>query len=144
MSKAAERFESHFSLKLTRIHRFPHYLRGIGGADGRYVVPGRVSIGPFYHGRAHLQETEELKPVVAHRFCRGSGRSVQEVYDKILSVTEDARGCYTTTDGSSLVADLSDTEFADMMFLDGCFLLQFWNWMSHHWQGLPCRAGLAS
>ena len=101
MSKAAERFESHFSLKPTRIHRFPHYLRGIGGADGRYVVPGRVAIGPFYHGRAHLQETEELKPVVAHRFCKGSGRSVQEVYDKILSVTEDTRGCYTPTPPST-------------------------------------------
>ena len=107
MSKAAETFESHFSLKPTRIHRFPHYMRGIGGADGRYMVPSRVAIGPYHRGWAHLQETEELKPVVAHRFCRGSGRSVQEVYDKILSVTEDARGCYTTTDGSSLVADLT-------------------------------------
>ena len=41
-----------------------------------------------------------------------------------MSVTEDTRGCYTTIDGLSLVAHLSDTEFADMMFLDGCFLLQ--------------------
>ena len=68
MSKAAETFESHFSLKPTRIHRFPHYLRGIGGADGRYMVPSRVAIGPYHRGWAHLQETEELKRVAAHSF----------------------------------------------------------------------------
>ncbi|KAL6857190.1 hypothetical protein ACP4OV_018572 [Aristida adscensionis] len=138
MSRAAERFQSHFSLTPTRIHRFPHYLRGIGGTDGRYVVPSMVAIGPYHRGWPHLQETEELKRVAARSFCRGSGRSVQEVYEKVFSVTGDARGCYAATDGSSPVAHLSDTEFADMMFLDGCFLLEI---MEKHNE--PPFAGLA-
>ncbi|KAL6899434.1 hypothetical protein ACP4OV_006092 [Aristida adscensionis] len=124
LNKAAERLEAQLSMKLTKIHRFPHHLRGIGGPEGRYVVPSVVAIGPYHHGLPHLQEMEEVKQAAAHRFCRDSGRSVDEVYAKILSVAGDARRCYAAAADMSLVARLSDAEFAAMMFLDGCFLLQ--------------------
>ncbi|KAL6857185.1 hypothetical protein ACP4OV_018567 [Aristida adscensionis] len=124
ISKATARFETQISTKVTRIYKFPRHLRGMGGPDGRYIVPSVVAIGPYHHGRPHLQEMEEVKKVAAHQFCRYCGCSVEEVYEKIVSVAGDARRCYTVDDDTSLVATLGDTEFTTMMFLDGCFLLQ--------------------
>ncbi|KAL6659531.1 hypothetical protein ACP70R_003571 [Stipagrostis hirtigluma subsp. patula] len=122
MNNGTERLERQVAMVQRRMHRFPHHLRGIGGADGRYVVPSMVAIGPYHHGLPHLQAMEEVKHAAAYSLCRDSGRSV---YEKILSVVADARRCYTADDDASLVARLSDAEFAAMMFLDGCFLLQF-------------------
>nr|CAB3466125.1 unnamed protein product [Digitaria exilis] len=121
MKNATERFEGYASMRPPRIHRFPNHLRGIGGAGGRYVVPSVVAIGPYHHGLPHLQAVEEVKHVAAFQLCRDNGCSVEEVYSDIFSIVGYARSCY---DASS-VAGLSDAEFAAMMFLDGCFLVQF-------------------
>ncbi|CAO2176162.1 unnamed protein product [Urochloa humidicola] len=125
MHKTSKRIESHvaFAMKQTRMHRFPRDLRGIGGDDGRYIVPSVVAIGPYYHGLPHLQEMEDVKHAAAHRFCIDTGRSTMEVYEKFLSLTSDARRCYAADDEA--VARLSDAELAAMLFVDGCFLLQY-------------------
>ena len=113
-----ERLEADFSKLGTKIHRFP---RGLRGVNERYIVPSFVSLGPYHHGSPHLRETEELKHAAAHYLCEKSGRSVEEVYDKILSIGTEARSCYA--DGA--VAKFTDAEFAVMMFLDGCYLLLY-------------------
>ncbi|CAO2205595.1 unnamed protein product [Urochloa humidicola] len=120
-----ERLEARISMIHTRIHRFPHTLRGIGGVEGnrRYVEPSVVAIGPYHHGLPHLQEMEEVKRGAAYRLLRGRGCTVEEVYKKVLSVAGAARRCYD--DASPLVEGLSDAEFVDMMFVDGCFLLWY-------------------
>ncbi|PUZ61506.1 hypothetical protein GQ55_4G281200 [Panicum hallii var. hallii] len=123
MYKTTERIESHVAMMQARIHRFPRGLRGIGGEDGRYIVPSVVAIGPYHHGLPHLQEMEEVKHAAAHRFCRDAGRPTEEVYERILSLTSDARHFYAPDDGA--VARLGDAELAAMLFLDGCFLLQY-------------------
>ncbi|KAF8776542.1 hypothetical protein HU200_003259 [Digitaria exilis] len=121
MKNATERFEGYVSMRPPRIHRFPHHLRGIGGAGGRYVVPSVVAIGPYHHGLPHLQAMEEVKHIAAFQLCRDNGCSVEEVYSDIFSIAGYARSCYN----ESSMAGLSDAEFAAMMFLDGCFLVQF-------------------
>ncbi|CAL5009738.1 unnamed protein product [Urochloa decumbens] len=80
-----------------------------------------VAIGPYHHGRPHLQEMEEVKQAAADRLYGKSGRSVEEVYEKILSVAGDARRCYDDVS----VAGLSDAEFATMMFVDASFLVWY-------------------
>jgi hypothetical protein len=121
---ANERLKAQFSKVDTKIHRFPRGLHGIGGDSHRYIVPSVVAIGPYHHGSPHLQKMEEVKFAAAYHLCKHSGRSTSmEVYEKILSVVGDARGCYDADDPS--VAGLSDADFATMMFLDGCFLLQY-------------------
>ena len=40
-----ESLKTRVSMTQGRMHKLPHYLRGIGGADGRYVVPSVVAIG---------------------------------------------------------------------------------------------------
>ncbi|KAL6857201.1 hypothetical protein ACP4OV_018583 [Aristida adscensionis] len=120
-------------MQTTRIHRFPHHLRGIGGLDGRYVEPSVVAIGPYHHGKPHLQAMEAVKRAAVQKFCMDLARlSVDDVYAEILSIASHARSCYTADDGASIVApSLSLDEFAGMMFRDGCFLLCF----MHHTGG---------
>ncbi|CAO2200111.1 unnamed protein product, partial [Urochloa humidicola] len=77
---------------------------------------------------------------------RDSGRSVEEVYKKILSVAGNARRCYD--DASPPMAGLNDAEFADMMFVDVCFLLWYLNprgWQDENsmlWRGCRFSYGL--
>jgi hypothetical protein len=67
---------------------------------------------------------EEVKLAAAYNLCRSSGHSTAEVYGKVLSVAGAARGCYDTDDPAVMrVSNAYD--FATMMFLDGCFLLQY-------------------
>jgi len=139
MAKATEKLEADFAKVGTRMSRFPHEMRGIGGGhryiapivasilgqDGSFFVePSVVAIGPYHHGAPHLQKMEEVKLAAAYNLCRSSGHSIAEVYEKVLSVVGDARDCYDTDDPAVMrVSNASD--FATMMFLDGCFLLQY-------------------
>jgi hypothetical protein len=63
-----------------------------------------------------------VKHAAAHTFCARSGHSVEEVHGKILSIVADARRCYAD---DAAVVRFGDAEFAAMMFLDGCFLLEY-------------------
>ena len=62
-----------------------------------------------------------MKHAAAHYLCEKSGHSVEDVYGKILTIAAEARGCYV----DDAVTRFGDVEFAAMMFLDGCFLLQY-------------------
>ncbi|KAF8672464.1 hypothetical protein HU200_049677 [Digitaria exilis] len=123
MATTTRKLEADFSNVEARIHRFPRGLRGIGGDGGRYVAPSVVAIGPYHHGASHLHKMEEVKLAAAYYLCRSSGRSTVEVYERVRSAASAARACYDADDPS--VAGLSDADFAAMMFLDGCFLLQY-------------------
>ncbi|KAF0914873.1 hypothetical protein E2562_032793 [Oryza meyeriana var. granulata] len=120
VKKTYERLQADFSKTESKIHRFPQGLRWIGGKDDRYIVPSFVALGPYHHDKPHLKKTE-LKHAAAHFFCMESSHPVEEVYGKILSVSGEARGCYD----EDAVAAFSEAEFAEMMFLDGCFLLNY-------------------
>ena len=123
MATTTARLEADFSKVESKIHRFPGSLRGIGGDNDRYIVPSVVAIGPYHHGAPHLHKMEEVKLAAAYYLCGASGRSTAEVYEKVRSVAGAARGCYDADDPA--VVGLGDAEFAAMMFLDGCFLLQY-------------------
>ncbi|WVZ88024.1 hypothetical protein U9M48_034586 [Paspalum notatum var. saurae] len=110
--------EAEFKKLETKIHRFPPGLRAIEN-NPRYIEPSFVALGPYHHGSPHLRHTEDVKHAAAHYFCEQSGHSVEQVYDKILSIADQARSCYD----DDAVARFSDAKFAEMMFLDGCFLL---------------------
>ncbi|CAD6246588.1 unnamed protein product [Miscanthus lutarioriparius] len=138
MAKATEKLEADFAKVGTKMSRFPHEMRGIGGGhryiapivasilgqDGSFFVePSVVAIGPYHHGAPHLQKMEEVKLAAAYNLCRSSGHSTAEVYGKVLSVAGAARDCYDTDDPA--VMGVNDADFATMMFLDGCFLLEY-------------------
>ncbi|KQJ94911.1 uncharacterized protein LOC112271436 [Brachypodium distachyon] len=120
--KSMEKLEANFSSIGTKIHRFPRGLRCVS-RDGRYIEPSFASFGPYHHGSPQVQEVEEVKHVAAHYLCLKSGHSFEEVYSKIASISGEARSCYA--DGDAAVARFNDVELANMMFLDGCFLLWY-------------------
>lgn len=69
---------------------------------------------------SRLQGMEKVKRVAAYTFTRDSGHSYEEMYGRVLAVADQARRLYATDAVSG-----SPQEFADMMFHDACFLLQY-------------------
>ncbi|KAK1609825.1 hypothetical protein QYE76_033498 [Lolium multiflorum] len=145
--KTTEKLEANFSKIGTMIHRFPRGLQFVSKHD-RYIAPSFVALGPYHHGLPQLQEAEEVKHVAAHYFCSKSGHSIEEVYSKIVTIAVEARGCYA----DDVVARFGDAEFAAMMFLDGCFLLQYMHVLLQYMHDFMCaesalfanRAGLST
>ncbi|KAF8662874.1 hypothetical protein HU200_055454 [Digitaria exilis] len=109
-----------------KIRRFPYSLRGMMGEDNQYALPSVVSIGPWW--RLRIMDTVKL--AAAYSLCKLSARSPSHVYDKVISILGHVRGHY---EGQGFhfsnyyhsPFDVSDGELATMMFLDGCFLLQY-------------------
>ncbi|XP_057982241.1 uncharacterized protein LOC131167453 [Malania oleifera] len=104
----------------TRIQRVPKMLREVK-ANRKCYSPGVVSFGPF-HSDKELQVTEKTKMKWARHFIsRSSTTNVDEFYARVEKTAKTTRHCYEH--GSTDAFD--DDAFARMMFLDGCFILQF-------------------
>ncbi|WVZ95955.1 hypothetical protein U9M48_041655 [Paspalum notatum var. saurae] len=101
------------------IHKVPVPLRTINPG---FAAPIAVAIGPYHHGSPHLQEMEEAKQVARDEFCRVAGQPPKAIQQKIASLTAHTRRCYN---GCHLCVRMDDHRFAEVMFTDGCFLLQF-------------------
>ncbi|KAI5004558.1 hypothetical protein ZWY2020_031801 [Hordeum vulgare] len=101
-------------------HRFPVSLMDLGK---RYTDPLVVAIGPYHHGKAELIEMEKLKGAAAHRFIKDSGRSPEEIHKAVFDIAQQFRRFYVGV--SVEVARMTADEFATMMLLDACFLLQY-------------------
>ncbi|KAF8769376.1 hypothetical protein HU200_006625 [Digitaria exilis] len=105
------------------IQKVPSSVRG--GLDEHYFLPDVVSIGPYHHRAApHLVEMEQVKEAVAHEapswhpFPR---RAVDLFLEAVRPVLPEARLCYAAdVFGGRAIAD---NDFANMMVVDGCFLL---------------------
>ncbi|KAM4079966.1 hypothetical protein ACB094_09G155600 [Castanea mollissima] len=103
-----------------KIQKVPEMLREIKSNEKCYD-PLVVSIGPYHHGSPGLQLVEKRKIPMTRKYVVESGKGIDVVYSKVIEVAGNARKCYA--EGSTQVFD--DEAFARMMFLDGCFILQF-------------------
>ncbi|XP_048333628.2 UPF0481 protein At3g47200-like [Ziziphus jujuba] len=113
---------SHQQLELPNIPKVPKMLRNLEKNKGCFD-PHVVSIGPYHHGKDHLKEVEKLKAELARQYCgRFDGFRGYDLYEKVKVVAGEARGFYDI-EPSKGVND--DQAFTKMMFLDGCFILQF-------------------
>nr|CAD1828576.1 unnamed protein product [Ananas comosus var. bracteatus] len=84
-----------------------------------YFNPQIVAIGPYHRDDPQVQPTEEIKKAIARDFCNSTRHSVEEFYAKVGEVAGEARSCYADRFDDMI----SEKEFTDMMFFDGCFLL---------------------
>uniref|UniRef100_A0A0A8ZAY5 Uncharacterized protein n=1 Tax=Arundo donax TaxID=35708 RepID=A0A0A8ZAY5_ARUDO len=69
-----------------------------------------------------LQAMEEIKRTAVHLFFQGLAESREAVYQKIIPIARKVRDCYAD---AGALAGITDDEFATMMLVDGCFLVQF-------------------
>ncbi|KAI7990846.1 UPF0481 protein [Camellia lanceoleosa] len=107
-----------------RIPRVPPLMRNHENNKGMFD-PKVVSIGPYHHGKEELQLVEDIKPKVAKLFLQESGMDMDVDYSMILEKVVDERG----VDDPRSYYDKRSTDkysreqFANMMLLDGCFIL---------------------
>lgn len=103
----------------TEIPRVPSEFRKIKENKDCYE-PLVVSIGPYHHGKEKLEEMEKLKAKMAGQFVIDSKKAAEEMYSKVKELVSEARDCYA--EKSTL--QFNDEKFAQMMFLDGFFIVQ--------------------
>ncbi|XAR69612.1 hypothetical protein NMG60_11001269 [Bertholletia excelsa] len=103
-----------------KIQKVPRLLKRRKSNRGCYD-PLVVSIGPFHHHDKRLQPFKKFKYKFTKMYADSCNVSIAELYNRVEAVSEEARSCYT--EGS--IQHLDHTQFLQMMFLDGCFVLQF-------------------
>ncbi|KAM3342201.1 protein like [Capsicum galapagoense] len=126
------------SMQKPKIQRVPKMHREIE-ANIRCYEPLVVSIGPFHHGKTELQLMEKLKELLAIQFAdqdstkeRPEGVlkwlpttsvSIDVLYKKVKNIMPNVRECYD----DEVIKNYSHEELAQMMLLDGCFILQYFH-----------------
>ncbi|KAH0721297.1 hypothetical protein KY290_006219 [Solanum tuberosum] len=120
------------SLQNPKIQKVPKMHRDIE-SNLRCYEPLVVSIGPFHHGKPELQPMEKYKKLLAiqltdeKRFegdlswLSTNSVSLDELYRKVKDIMPVVKECYA----EESIKDYNDEEFAQMMFLDGCFIFQY-------------------
>ncbi|KAB5551724.1 hypothetical protein DKX38_009035 [Salix brachista] len=102
-----------------RVPRVPSTFRRIEKNENCYD-PSMVSLGPYHHGKHELKEMEELKLPMARQFVRDCKVPFEAMWREVKELG--ASKCYE----EGIIAKFNmDDQFAQMMFLDGCFILQF-------------------
>ncbi|XP_031103154.1 UPF0481 protein At3g47200-like [Ipomoea triloba] len=104
---------------LKKIHKLPRHLRSKEDSD--VYDPKVVSIGPYHHGKPQLQLVQGMKRKVLDHFISISKQDYEFYFKKMLEVVHMARSCYILMDDE----EFDDDQFAEMMLLDGCFLLNY-------------------
>ncbi|XP_016544905.2 UPF0481 protein At3g47200-like [Capsicum annuum] len=126
------------SLQKPKIQKVTKKFREIE-SNVRFYEPLVVSIGPFHHGKPELQLMEKHKELQALQFAdqdstkeRPEGVfkwlpttsvSIDVLYKKVKNIMPSVRECYD----DELIKEYSHEEFAQMMLLDGCFILQYFH-----------------
>ena len=91
------------------------------GDDHGCYAPKLISLGPYHHGKPHLDMGEKLKLNLAETYIQECVASVEEIYRSISNSISKMRCCY---DAES-TKKYKDDEFTVMMLVDGCALLYY-------------------
>ncbi|GMY13125.1 UPF0481 protein At3g47200-like [Fagus crenata] len=82
-------------------------------------VPVAFSIGPFYHGRRNLADTEKIKKkYLDDLISRSPKTKLRDLINSVNEVETEARECYSKPIGYSPV------EFVKILVIDGCFIIE--------------------
>ncbi|KAA8517204.1 hypothetical protein F0562_017544 [Nyssa sinensis] len=89
----------------------------------KYCEPKAVSIGPYHHGKPQLKQVEDLKPNLANKFlCKWEVKKPNELFNKFADQIKGFRSWY---DEPLFTECIDEEKFVRMMFLDGCFVLNY-------------------
>ncbi|KAK1292122.1 UPF0481 protein [Acorus calamus] len=114
-NRLGDAFEKRWREEECSIFMVPGNLRAL---DPDAYEPGVVSIGPYHRGKERLRAMEEHKWRMARRlFDKHPEDKLEECLQKMMALEGRARSCYSER------VDMGSREFAEMMLLDGCFIL---------------------
>ena len=111
-----------------KIQKVPSILKAQITDSEKYYKPKWISIGPIHHGKQELRIAEDrYKFALAAKFVENSGyQSHKDLYNKIEKQIEKLKNCFDEEVITAFNKDRNDDEaFVWMLFLDGCFILQF-------------------
>ncbi|XP_075635951.1 UPF0481 protein At3g47200-like [Castanea sativa] len=100
------------------IYKVPPNMRLV---EKKAYEPSIVSIGPYHHGVPRLQAMEKLKWRYFHRLFNPKqqhGVELEPVMEAMEKLEEKAHSCYSDE------VKLSKGQFAKMMLIDGCFIIE--------------------
>ena len=97
------------------IYRVPRYLQE---NDKKSYFPQTVSLGPYHHSKEHLVPMEHHKWRAVNMVMKRTKHRIEMYIDAMKELEEKARACY---EGPIV---WSSNKFAEMMFLDGLFILE--------------------
>lgn len=82
--------------------------------------PKLISIGPFHHGKHHLQAMEEHKWRYLHDLlARNESIILEDCINAVEELEPEARLCYAEN-----IDDVGGNDFVEMLVLDGCFIIE--------------------
>ncbi|KAJ3683538.1 hypothetical protein LUZ60_013765 [Juncus effusus] len=112
----AQEFDPLLDERSVTIFRVPIYRESMK----RMMEPKMVAIGPYHHGKQALRPLEKHKRWYLRDFLARTPDIGIEVYLREMRAMEKAaRECYDD------VIEMSTDEFALMLLLDGCFILEY-------------------
>ncbi|KAK0589893.1 hypothetical protein LWI29_019809 [Acer saccharum] len=79
---------------------------------------------------------------MARQYAENEGQSYDLLYNKVKAIAGHARNCFSLD--SSTEAVLDEEKFTKMMFLDGCFILQFIRCVVNNYKDLNMKHCLAA
>ncbi|KAL0890422.1 hypothetical protein Bca101_014405 [Brassica carinata] len=97
------------------IYRVPRYLQE---NDKKSYFPQTVSLGPYHHCKEHLVPMEHHKWRAVNMVMKRTKLSIEMYIDAMKELEEKARACYEGP------IDWSSNKFAEMLLLDGLFILE--------------------
>ncbi|XP_057756863.1 UPF0481 protein At3g47200-like [Arachis stenosperma] len=101
------------------IYRIPRNMRQV---EPKAYIPNNIAIGPYHHGRPHLNEMEDIKMRLFRRLFDPSGPNgsakLDEAFKELESLQDKARECYAEK------IKFSSDEFLEIMMIDGSFIIQ--------------------
>ncbi|XP_052176568.1 putative UPF0481 protein At3g02645 [Diospyros lotus] len=108
------------NIKELKIQKVPAILRGVKSNKECYD-PMIVAIGPYHHGKDELQQMETFKIQFTLQYADQSGKSIRKLYEEMQNSLVEAKNYYT----EDVAEKFNDEKFAEMLFLDSCFVIQF-------------------
>ncbi|KAL2464815.1 Plant protein of unknown function [Forsythia ovata] len=101
------------------IFKVPGNLRAV---EANAYEPNIISIGPYHHGKSHLQAMEKVKWQFFHRLfgpiSQGSEEKLEGVIEVMKGLEPEARSYYSED------MKMSREKFVEMMIIDGCFIVE--------------------
>ncbi|XP_059437591.1 UPF0481 protein At3g47200-like [Corylus avellana] len=113
------------------IYKVPDIMRLV---QRKAYDPNVISIGPYHHGVARLQDMEKLKLNFFHRLFDPIGENgvkLDFVKNALGKLEKEARICYSEEKEIRLGKD----EFVEMMLVDGCFVVELLREVWQHKSG---------